>query len=85
LNGSEAAQWKKAMDEQMAALMKFKTVFKRKLNSENTTAKYKARLVAKGYLQIAGRDYNEVFASVAQYKMYDFESAFLNWPIDRAW
>src|SRR5665213_3374868 len=44
-----------------------KWVFKRKLNSDGSIARYKARLVAKGYAQQFGIDYDETYASVAKF------------------
>jgi hypothetical protein len=44
-----------------------KWVFKRKLNSDRSIARYKARLVAKGYAQQFGIDYGETYAPVAKF------------------
>lgn len=41
-----------------------KWVFKRKLNSDNTVARYKARLVAQGFSQKPGIDYTDTYAPV---------------------
>src|SRR5277367_853585 len=44
-----------------------KWVFKRKLNSDGSIARYKARLVAKGYAQQFRIDYDETYAPVAKF------------------
>lgn len=49
-----------------AKTVKCKWVFKRKLAADGSVGDFKARLVAKGYSQIAGVDYKETFAPVAQ-------------------
>jgi hypothetical protein len=43
-----------------------KLVYTIKRDDLGKIAKYKARLVVKGFRQLAGRDYNEVFAPTAQ-------------------
>ncbi|XRB16268.1 retrotransposon protein [Pseudoscourfieldia marina] len=45
-----------------------KWVFKIKLNSDGSIARYKARLVAQGFSQIHGVDYCETYAPVVQYQ-----------------
>ena len=42
-------------------------VFTVKLNSDGFVERYKARLVVKGYSQVAGIDYEEIFAPVTRY------------------
>ena len=44
-----------------------KLVLNIKRDEQGNVDKYKARLVAKGFRQIAGRDYDEVFAPTAQH------------------
>ena len=47
-------------------VLKARWVFTRKIDGETgLPAAYKARWVAKGYSQVAGIDYNELYAGVA--------------------
>ena len=61
-----------------------KWVFKTKLNSDGSVARYKARLVAKGFTQREGIDFNETFAPVMKYKSLRILlaiAALMNWEI----
>lgn len=44
-----------------------KWVFKHKLNTDGTIARYKSRLCARGFMQTHGVNYTETFAPVARY------------------
>jgi Reverse transcriptase (RNA-dependent DNA polymerase) len=49
--------------------IRVKWVYKKKMTPQGTIESHKARLIVKGYRQIAGIDYNEVFAPVARMKI----------------
>ena len=53
------------MPTQIKAI-KVKWVFKLKHNVDGSITRHKARLVAREFLQRAGLDYSEVFASIAR-------------------
>ena len=44
-----------------------KRVFRTERDKSGEIVRYKARLVAKGYSQVAGLDFNEIFAPVAKF------------------
>ena len=79
LSGSESSNWKKALDEEYAALIKnetwilvqrpkdaklIKTRWILTKKQEGESTRYKARLVAKGYNQQHGIDFDETYAPV---------------------
>ena len=66
--------------------LKGKWVYKIKLNSDNTVARYKARWVAKGFAQREGIDYEETYAAVAKAQSIRTLLAFacaLDWEIEQ--
>ena len=67
-----------------ANLVKCKWVFKLKLNSDGTIARYKARLVAKGFHQQASIDYSKTFSPVIKLATIKLVLAIVvscNWPL----
>ena len=86
---SKYPKWCKAMDVEYPAppyanLVGCKWVFKLKLNSDGTIARYKARLVAKVFHQRAGIDYSETFSPVIKPATIKLVLAIVvscNWPL----
>ena len=86
---SKYPKWCKAMDVEYPAppyanLVRSKWVFKLKLNSDGTIARYKARLVAKVFHQWAGIDYSKTFGPVIKPATIRLVIAIVvscNWPL----
>ena len=67
-----------------ANLVRCKWVFKLKLHSDGTIARYKARLVAQGFQQQAGIDYSKTFSPIIKPAIVRLVLAIAvscNWPL----
>ena len=76
--------WEECDPPAYGNVLKGRWVFRKKLNSDGTIAKYKARWVAKGFNQIYGVDYEETFASVVKpmsYRPLFAIAAQLDWQV----
>ena len=65
-------------------MVDYKWVYKLKLHSDGTIARYKARLVAKGFHQQARIDYTETFSPIvkpATVKLILDIAVSFNWPL----